>query len=152
MKLDAGDGCVEFRPSRTAASLPIAAAAVSTALIAMTGAFQGWWPAWVVFTAIAGALFAFGISFLMPWLQTVRVRAGEISAPAGYGDNTLRIERVVREKCYFDAFGSAWLIDDLGSRVMLNAALLRAEEIEEALLIFGIDPDAMARIGGSAID
>src|SRR5688572_25696465 len=143
MRREEDDGFVEFRPSITAVSMHLAQSAVLVVLMAAIMAWIEAVPTWVVATAIAGALLVFGISFIMPWLQTVRVRPGVLQAPAGYGDNVLKLDRIRMAHCHRDALGNATLVDDLGSRITLRANLLAAEEIDEILVIFGIDPGAL---------
>jgi hypothetical protein len=145
MKRIFADERVEFRPSITRSSIPLAITAVvvplATGVLCWLGLIQ-WW---ALGTAMAGAVLVFGISFLMPFLQTVVVRHGEISGPSGYGVNTLRLEKIDPARTFMDETGQAILVDDLGSVLVLAPIMLSAEEVREAVTLFGLDPGAIAR-------
>ena len=145
MKRTLPDGSTEFRPTIARASLPLAFSAVAVPLAGVVLAQFDLVPWWMAFTALSGSLLMFGASFLMPWLQTVRVEHGCIAGPSGYGINTLQLHRIDLRKSCIDAFGQATLVDDLGSTLVLSPTLLPAEEIAEAVVLFGLDPDTLAR-------
>ena len=145
MKRVLPDGSAEFRPTIARASLPLAFPAVAVPLASIGLARFDLVPWWMAFTALSGSLLMFGASFLMPWLQTVRVEHGRIAGPAGYGINTLHLHRIDLRASRIDASGQATLVDELGSTLVLSPMLLPAEEIAEAVALFGLDPDALAR-------
>ncbi len=141
------DGVVEFRPTITRASLPLAVTAVGVPAACVVLVRWDGLPWWAAFTALAGSLLVFGISFVMPYLHTVEVEHGRIAGPSGYGINTLRLERIDLRRSHIDELGQATLVDDLGSELVLSRLLLPADEIAEAVALFGLDPDALARTG-----
>ena len=145
MRRDGVEGFAEFRPTITASSVPLAVSALGVVAVMAGLAWLRVLPAWTVAVAIAGAFLQFCVSFIMPWLQTVRVRPGELHAPAGYGDNILKLERIDLSKCKLDST-QAIVVDDLGSRIVLRVGLLSLEEIVEILVIFGLDPRAIAEV------
>jgi hypothetical protein len=126
------DGAVEFRPTLARASLPLGITAVLVP--AATGVLcrLDFLPLWMLFTALAGSLFVFATSFVMPWLQAVSVQHGVISGPSGHGINTLRLERIDHDRSCVSETGEARLVDDLGSTLVLSPLLLDPEEIHEA--------------------
>ena len=145
MKRVLADGRVEFRPSITASSLPLAITAIVVPLGTGGLCSFGLAPWWMVATAIAGSILLFCISFLMPFLLAVVVHNGEISGPSGYGVNTLRLERIDPARTRMDAMGGVVLVDDLGSELRLAPGMLSAAEVREAIAIFGLDPETIAR-------
>lgn len=146
MKRVLATGEVVFRPSITRASLPLAGSAVMlpvlTGLLVRGGVLE-WW---TLGTALAGSVLVFGVSFVMPFLCTFHVKPGEISGPSGYGINTLRLDRLDHGRTRLHASGEVELVDDLGSRLHLSRAYLTGEEILDALRIFGVDPQSIARV------
>jgi len=145
MKRVLADESVEFRPSITRSSIPLAITAIGVPIATGALHWSGLVPWWMLGTAMAGSVLAFGISFLMPFLQTVVVRHGEISGPSGYGVNTLRLEKIDLEKSCIDESGRAVLVDSLGSVLTLTPAMLTAEEVHEAVKLFGLDPQSITR-------
>ena len=146
MKRIARDGTAEFRPTLFRASLPLAFTAVFVSLLAAACVAWGGAPSWIIGTAATGSVLVFLVSFVMPFLSAVVVEPGRISGPSGYGMNTLHLERLDRVRCGIDRLGRTVLVDDLGSRLVLDAAGIRADEIDEALRIFGVDPATLGRL------
>ena len=145
MKRVFADERVEFRPSITRSSVPLAITAIVVPLATGGLCWLGLIPWWALGTAMAGAVLVFGISFLMPFLQTVVVRYGEISGPSGYGVNTLRLEKIDLARSLMDETGRAILVDSLGSVLMLTPGMLSPEEVREAVALFGLDPETITR-------
>lgn len=140
MKPLRSDGSVEFRPSVTRASIPLAATAVI--FVSVTGLLAAWGRLSALFFALSlvSAAFLFCFSFIHPWLLGVEVRPGTIRVPSGYGINTLLLVQIDRNRCRWLPDGSVELVDRIGSRAVLQAAFLGPSEIEEALAIFGLSP------------
>lgn len=145
MKRVAADGTIESRPGIARASLPLAVTAIAVTVVAAGFVRLGGAPFWVIGTAATGAFLLFCISFVMPFLSTVVVRPGCISGPSGYGMNTLYLDRLDLARCGIDSLGRTRLVDDLGSRLILDEAGISRAEIDEALRVFGLDPDTLAR-------
>lgn len=147
MKKCIGDGVHAYRPTITKASIPLAVVALLVPAASALGALAGWWPTWVIATAIAGSVLLFDISFLMPFLMTWEVRHGVISGPAGYGVNTLQLERIDDGRSRIRADGSVMLVDDLGSTLHLPRGYLAQDEIVEMLEILGVDARRLPKAG-----